>query len=95
MTKSYKNMVKNCPSCNRNLILPYQYEYICLFYGHNIIKQKHELTKEQRKRQTFSSRLKYAERKIWTICVDVMQTYSGDDYDELVNVLSSLKKIKK
>ena len=35
---------KICPSCNRNTMLPYAYEWTCLICKMNIIKQKHELT---------------------------------------------------
>ena len=35
---------KQCPSCDRNGLLPYQYEWSCYFCNYNIIKQKHELT---------------------------------------------------
>ena len=59
---------KICPSCNRNTLLPYAYEWTCLICGLNIIKQKHELTLKQRKKLTFSSRIKYAEQKIISIC---------------------------
>ena len=64
------------------------------FCNYNIIKQKHELTKEQRKRQTFSMRLKYAERKIIAICTDIVQIYNGEDYDKIIECLSTLKNKK-
>ena len=68
-----------------------QYEWTCYFCNYNIIKQNHELTLSQRKRQTFSLRLKYAERKIITICTDIVQIYNGDDYDKIIECLSTLK----
>ena len=37
------------------------------FCNYNIIKQKHELTKEQKK-DNISIRLKYAEKQIWLLC---------------------------
>ena len=43
--------------------MPYQYEFICLSCGYIIIKTKNQLTKTKPKKQTFSSRLKYSERK--------------------------------
>ena len=39
-------------------------------------------------------RLKYAEQKIFCICVDVHQIYEGDDFDKLNDVLSTLKNKK-
>ena len=44
MMKLFKNMEKICPSCNRNTLLPYAYEWTCLICGINIIKSKNELT---------------------------------------------------
>ena len=34
--------------CNRNMLLPYEYEFTCLSCGYNVSKQKHELSKIQR-----------------------------------------------
>ena len=90
---------KQCPSCNKNGLLPYQYEWSCQFCIYNIIKQNHELTLTQRKRLTFSLRLKYAGKKINCICFDVIQLYNGENYDKMLDVLSKLRnnklKIKK
>ena len=41
---------KNCQHCNRNTLLPYEYEFTCLSCGFNINKRKHELSKKQRKK---------------------------------------------
>ena len=82
---------KNCPSCNRNNFLPYAYEWTCLSCNYVIRKQTNNLTKNQRKRQTFASRLEYSEKNILAICFDVMQIYSGDDYNKMFDVLSCLK----
>ena len=38
--------------------------------------------------------MKYAEIKIFSICVDVYQIYGGDDFDEIYKVLSTLKSKK-
>ena len=62
---------KNCGHCNRNTLLPYEYEFTCFPCGFNVNKRKHELAKKQRKRINFINRLKYAEVKIFCICVDV------------------------
>ena len=34
----------------------------------------------------FINRLKYAEQKIFCICVDVYQIYEGDDYNKIFEV---------
>ena len=62
---------KQCRHCNRNTLLPYKYEFICIVCGYNVNKRKHELSKIQRKKINFINRLKYAEVKIFSICVDV------------------------
>ena len=51
--------------------LPYEYEWTCFGCGYKVIKQKNELTKVQRKRLNFINRLKYAEHKIFCICIKV------------------------
>ena len=38
--------------------------------------------------------MKYAEVKIFSICVDVYKFYEGNDYDEVYKVLSTLKNKK-
>ena len=71
----------NCGHCNRNTLLPYEYEVTCVSCGYNVIKRKHQLSKIQRKK--IINRLKYAELKIFCICVDVYKIYEGDDYDNV------------
>ena len=82
---------KRCGHCNRNTILPYEYEFTCIACGYNVSKRKHELSKIQRKKINFINRLKYAEDKIFSICVDVNKIYDGDDYDKTYQILSTLK----
>ena len=62
---------KNCGHCNGDTLLPYDYEYTCFSCGYNVNKRKNELSKIQRKKINFINRLKYAEVKIFSICVDV------------------------
>ena len=85
---------KQCRHCNRNTLLPYQYEFTCIACGYNVTKRKHELSKIQRKKINFINRLKYAEQKIFSICIDLYKIYEGDDYDEIYKVLSTLKNKK-
>ena len=85
---------KNCGHCNRNTLLPYEYEFTCLSCNYVVSKRKNELSKIQRKKINFINRLKYAEQKIFCICIDVYKIYEGDDYNEIYKVLSTLK-IKK
>ena len=70
---------KNCGHFNRNILLPYEYEFTCFSCGYNLIKRKHELSKIQRKKMNFINRLKYAEQKIFCICIEVYQLYEGND----------------
>ena len=85
---------KNCAHCNRNTLLPYEYEWTCISCGFNVIKRKNELSKIQRKKMNFINRLKYSDQKIFSICIDVYKTYGGDNYDEIYKVLSTLKNKK-
>ena len=85
---------KKCLHCNRNCLLPYEYEWTCLSCGFNVIKRKHQLSKIQRKKINFINRLKYAEVKIFSICVDLYKIYEGDDYNKIYEVLSTLKNKK-
>ena len=85
---------KRCGHCNRNTLLPYEYEYTCFSCGYNVYKLKRELSKIQRKKINFINRLKYSEQKIFCICIDVYKIYEGDDYDEIFKVLSTIKNKK-
>ena len=78
---------KQCGHCRRNTLLPYENEYTCFSCGFNVNKRKHELSKIQRKKINFINRLKYAEVKIFSICVDVYKIYEGNDYDKVYEVL--------
>ena len=62
---------KHCRHSNQNTLLPYEYEWIWVSCGFNNIKRKHEPSKIQRKRINFINRLKYAELKMFCMCVDV------------------------
>ena len=70
---------KRCGHCNRKTLLPYEYGFTCIVCGYNVNKRKHELSKIQQKKKNFINRLKYAEVKITSICVDVYKIYEGDD----------------
>ena len=41
---------KTSGHCNRNTFLPYEYEFICISCGFNLIKRKQELSKNQQKK---------------------------------------------
>ena len=66
-----KKYAKRCGHCNRNTLLPYEYEWTCLSCNFNVIKRKIELSNIQKK-INFIIRLKYGEQKILCICVDVL-----------------------
>ena len=85
---------KRCGHCNRNMLLPYEYEWSCFACGYNVNKRKNELSKKQRKKINFINRLKYAEVKIISICVDLYKIYNGDEYDKIFEVLLTLKNKK-
>ena len=89
-----QNYGKKCGHFNQKILLPYEYEWTCFSCGFNISKRKHELTKIQRKKLNFINRLKYAEVKIFSICVDLCQIHQGGDFNEIYKVLSTLQKQK-
>ena len=51
--------------------------------------------KYNEKKNIFIIRLKYAEVKVFSICVDVFKLYESDNYDKLYEVLSTLNKTEK
>ena len=85
--------VEKCLRCNWKTLQSYEYEFTCISCGFNLIKTKHELTKIQRKKN-FINRLKYAEHKIFCICVDVYKIYESNNFDDIYEVLSILKNEK-
>ena len=44
---------KNCGHCNRNTLLPYEYERSCFSCNCVVSKRKNELSKIQRKKNKF------------------------------------------
>ena len=42
---------KRCGFCNRNTLLPYEYEFTCIVCGYNVNKRNHELSKIQRNKK--------------------------------------------
>ena len=91
---NYKEIRQKSGHCNRNTLLPYEYEFTCFSCGFNVSERKHELSQIQRKKINFINRLKYAEQKIFCNCIDLYMMYDGNDYDEIYKILSTLK-IKK
>ena len=89
--ETLQKYAKNCGHCKRKTLLPYEYEITCFSCGFNVNKRKHELSKIQRKKINFINRLKYAEQKIFSICIDLYRIYEGDDYNEVFKSSSTLK----
>ena len=46
-----KKYAKHCGRCNRNTLLPDEYEWSCIVCGFNLIEQNRELTKIPRKKK--------------------------------------------
>ena len=67
---------------------------LVLFVDITSINESTNSLKYKEKKINFFNRLKYAEVKIFSLCVDVYKIYEGDDFDEINKVLSALKKIK-
>ena len=47
--ENIKKYAKKCGHCNRNTLLPYEYEFTCFSCGYNVNKRKHENTKKKNK----------------------------------------------
>ena len=61
---------KQCRHCNKNTLLPYEYEFTCLACGYNVDQRKHELSKIHCRKINFINRVTYAEKK-FCICIDL------------------------
>ena len=90
--ETIKKYAKHCGHCNRNTLLPYEYEWTCISCGFSLIKENTNLLKYNEKKINFINRLKYAELKTFCMCVDVYKIYEANDYDKLYEILSTLKK---
>ena len=90
----FEKYAKRCGHCNRNTLLPCEYDLTCFSCGFCVSKRKHKLSKIHWKKINFINRLKYAEAKIFSISVDVYKVYEGDDFDEIYKILSTLKNKK-
>ena len=90
----FEKYAKHCGPCNRNTILPHEYEWTCFSSGYNVTKRNHELSKIRKMKINFINRLKYAEQNFFCICVDVYQIYEGDDFNKIYEALSTLKNKK-
>ena len=52
------------------------------------------MNSQKYKEKNFINRLKYAEQKIFCICIDLYKIYDGNNYDEIYKVLSTIKNKK-
>ena len=60
---------KHCGHCNRNTLLPYEYEFTCFSCGYNVNKRKYELSKIQRKKNKFYKPIKICgSQNIFRMC---------------------------
>ena len=85
---------KPCGHCDRKVLLTYEFEWTCISCAFNVVKGKLELSEIPGKKINFINRLKYAEQKIFCICVTVYKIYESNDYDKLYEVLFTLKNKK-
>ena len=85
----FEKCAKHSGHCNRITLLPHGYDFTCASCGYTVIERKHELSKSSRKKN-FINRLKYAEYKIFCICIDVYKKYEGNNFDKKFEVLFTL-----
>ena len=53
--------------------------FSCIY---KVVKRQHELSQKQRKK-ILINRLKYAEHKIFCICIEVSKIYEDNDFNEI------------
>ena len=88
--QKFEKYVKQCGNCMRNILLPYKYFWVCISCRYFGIKWKSELTRNQRKK-IFIIWLKYAEFKIFCICIDGIKIDQSNDSKNIFKVLSDIK----
>ena len=49
----FKKYAKHYDHCNRNTLLPYEYDFTCISFRYNVIERKHDLCEVQRKEIKF------------------------------------------
>ena len=75
----------------RKTLISHEFEFTCISCAYNVIKRKGELVKFSRKKINSLNRLKYAEHKIFCICIDVYGIHEAFDFDKYFETLSKLK----
>ena len=78
--KIIQKNAKHCGHCNQNTLLSYENELTCISCGYNVIKENLNSLKHKEKQTNFINRVKYAEVKIFCICVDLYEVNEGKDY---------------
>ena len=84
----------NWGHCKRNTLPPNEIEFTGLPCNNNVMKWKNELNKNQWKKINFINRLKYAEHKMFSICMEVNLMYESNDFEKMFEALSKIKKLK-
>ena len=76
------------------MLLPYEYEWSRISWNYNVINRKNDFGETSRKKINFINKLKYAEHKLFCICIDVYKIYEGGDFDKTYEALSKFKNEK-
>ena len=77
---------KHCGHGGRKTLLSYEFEWTCIGFGYNVTKGKHELSENPRKKINIINSLKYAEHKLFCICLEVYNCYESDIFDKIFEV---------
>ena len=91
--KKFKNLPKKCEQCTRNTLLPIENQFTCIPCGYNVKKQQNNISKNSRIKKIING-IKCSQSKKFCICIDVYKIYEDDDFNEIYEVLSSLKSGK-
>ena len=78
----------------RSTLVPYENEFTSISSVYNEINRRKENTKSHREKLDFINRLKYAQKKILCISIDVYKLFEGNDFNGNLDVIWNLKNRK-
>ena len=90
--KLYKNMLIVVDISTGILFFHINMNGLAFYVDSTQSKENKNFLKLNEKKIIFIKRLKYAELKIFCICVDLLKIFEGNDYVKIFEVLSTLEK---
>ena len=78
----------------QNTLLPFEHEWTCIAFGYNVMKERIEHTKIQKKNNFYQPKKIIWEKDKMYFYIVVLRIYEGDDRGNLFEFLSTLKNKK-